>query len=176
MKKFMRILAAVLIVCTLLCTVSCGKEETDVPSGMQKASDDANEYILYVPEDWKVDKSTLYTSAYYSSGDATSISVTAYGLTIGDETLDNWWLGMSEQLNTVYTDITETVEEDAVLGGIYGKKFTFSATLNGQQYNYIIIAVIKDYYVYYMTYTSTPDYYENHLTELDEVVENFVFK
>ena len=77
---------------------------------------------------------------------------------------------------SLYTDISEITEEDAELGGTAGTKYTFSASLNGQQYNYIITAAFRSNYIYYITYTSTPDFYEKHLDELDDVIANFAFK
>ncbi len=177
MKKSVRITAAILAVLTVLSlSAGCAKKDPEIPSGMKKASGEAADYIMYVPEDWRVDSSSLYTAAYYSSGDATSISATAYGMNYGDENVDDWFKGFMEEFGGVYTDVAEPTEEDAKLGGADGKKYTFSGTLNGQVYDYIVVAAIRQNYIYYITYTSTPEYYESHLDALDKVVTNFAFK
>lgn len=35
---------------------------------------------------------------------------------------------------------------------------------------------MRSNYVYYVTYTSTPEFYEKHLEALDQVLANFAFK
>ena len=90
MKKIAFILAAAVAAAALL--AGCGKQEGDAPKGMKLASSDSVDYVMYVPEDWRVDQSELYTSAFYSSADATSISASAYGAAV-DETVDTWWDG-----------------------------------------------------------------------------------
>ena len=65
---------------------------------------------------------------------------------------------------------------EASIDGIDGKEYSFSATLGEQEYNFIITAVIKDYYVYYITYTSVPEYNEDHVEERAQVIDAFRFK
>ena len=178
MKKISVIALFLTAILSLTAFVSCGekKEEIKVPDGMKLASSEDVDYLMFVPETWRVDRSDLYTSAYFSSGDATSISVSAYGLTGGVADLDSWWKSFSDEAKTVYGEFTEVDAKKAKLDGIAGKEYTFTAKLGETQYNYIVTAVIKDYYVYYVTYTSTPDYYEDHLEERVQVIENFDFK
>ncbi len=176
MKKFTALLCAVIICTGALLLSSCGKTDPDVPSGMKLASSEDADYIMYVPEMWRVDRSTLYTSAFYSSGDATSISCAAYGMNYTDRSVDDWWNSFEDEMKSLYTDVSDIQKAEASLGGVSGQKYTFSASLNGTEYNYIITAALKSNYIYYVTYTSTPDYYENHLEELDSVIANFAFK
>lgn len=176
MKKLSVISALLALFACLSLFTACGeKEGPKAPDGMKLASGENVDYYLYVPETWKVDRSDLYTSAYFSSGDATSISATAYG--VGGEVaeLDSWWKGFCEEMKSVYGEVTEVETKKAKLDGVAGKEYTFTAKLGEEQYNYIVTAVVKDYYVYYITYTSTPDYYEDHLEELSKVVESFKF-
>ena len=178
MKKISVIALFLAAILSLTAFVSCGekKEEIEAPDGMILASGEDVDYLMFVPETWKVDRSDLYTSAYFSSGDATSISVTAHNITGGAATLDEWWKSFCDEAKTVYGEFTEVDTKKAKLDGVEGKEYTFTAKLGEAQYNYIITAVIKDYYVYYVTYTSTPDYYEDHLEELKTVIEAFEFK
>lgn len=176
MKKFASLLCAVIICLGAVLLSACSETVTDVPKGMKLASSEDADYIMYVPEEWRVDRSTLYTSAYYSSGDSSSISAAAYGMNYSDTSVDDWWKSFDEEMRSIYTDISEITSEDAELGGVDGRKYTFSASLNEKQYNYIVTAVLRNKYIYYITYTSTPDYYENHLEELDSVIANFAFK
>ena len=174
MKRIIALALALVMCLAVFC--SCSKKDPNVPSGMKLASGDNVDYYMYVPEAWRVDKSDLYTSANYSSGDPTSISATAYAISSDIPNLDEWWKVFEKEMKTVYTEVSEIETENAKLGGIKGKEFSFTAKLGEQSYNFIITAVIKDYYVYYITYTSVPEYNENHLEERTQVVEAFEFK
>ena len=176
MKKTGILLVSLLLLSGMLLG-GCGKKQNpDVPSGMQLASSDEADYLFYVPQEWRVDKSTLQTSAYFSSGDATSVSATAFGMNLDDSTVSDWWEGYTEQFESIYDSMEVTAEEDTKLGGVDAVKYTFNAVLNEKEYQYIIVAALRKNYIYYVTYTSTPDYFEEHLSDLDLVLENFSFK
>lgn len=168
------VLAAVIC---LFALVGCGQEkDKTVPDGMKLASGEQVDYYMYVPETWRVDKSDLYTGAYFSSGDPTSISATAYGISADIATVDDWWKTFEKQMSDVYTDVSKVAKADAKIDGIKGREYTFTAKLGGEEYTFIITAVIRDYYVYYITYTSTPEFNENHLEDREKVIDSFEFK
>ena len=121
MKKIISIVCALLCVSLLL--GACSKSEDGAPDGMKQASSDNVDYIMYVPENWKVDKSELYTSAFYSSADATSISAAANGVA-ADETVETWWDGFYEKFASVYSDCSEPESADITLGGRPGARRT----------------------------------------------------
>ncbi len=175
MKKTGTLLVSLLLILGMALS-GCAKQDTSVPEGMQLASSDDADYLFYVPEGWRVDKSSLYTAAYFSSGDATSMSVTAFGMNMAGDTVSSWWESYTEQFINIYDTMEVTAEEEAELDGIDGMKYTFAATLNEKEYQYIIVAALRENYIYYITYTSTPEYYEDHLDELDQAVEYFAFK
>ena len=143
----------------------CAQQDPDVPEGMQLASSEDADYLFYVPEGWRLDKSSLFTSAYFSSGDATSISATAFSMNLTDTSIEG-----------IYENVEFSDGEETKLGGEDAMKYTISATLNETDYQYIIVAALRDSYIYYITYTSTPEYYEDHLEALDQVIECFAFK
>lgn len=174
MKRIITLALALVMCLAVFC--SCSKQDPNVPAGMKLASSENVDYFMYVPENWRVDKSDLYTSANFSSGDPTSISATAYAISSDIKSLGDWWKGFEKEMAEVYKDISKVEKTKAKLGGIKGEEYSFTATLGEQQYNFVITAVIKDYYVYYITYTSVPEYNENHLEERTQVVEAFEFK
>lgn len=179
MKKISVISFILALVMCIAVFAGCSKkkeQEIDTPDGMILASGDKVDYYMFVPETWKVDKSDLYTAAYFSHGDATSISTTAYGINADIEKVDDWWKLFEEEMKSVYTDVSKVKKSDAKIDGIKGKEYSFTAKLAEQEYNFIITAVLKDYYIYYITYTSTPEYNEDHLEERTEVIEAFEFK
>lgn len=193
MKKIISIIS--LLLCTAMLFAGCGEQnETGAPDGYQLISSEEADYNLYVPSDWIPGISNLSTSAYFSRGaDATSISVTAFGANIAGETVESWWEGYKGEFEAEFDNFEVVSEEDAQLGGVDGKKYTFTATkgfnettapaegetapeATPKQYNFVCVAVVKDTYVYFLLYTSTPEYYEEHLDTLSEVVNYFSFE
>ncbi len=175
MKRIISVIAAIAMLAMLL-TGCADKTPTDIPSGYQLASSKDCDYLFYVPDTWVIDSQTLYTSAYYSSGDTSSISVTAHGISAQGSTVEDWWKGYEKQFNEAFTDYKLVNTEDVKLDGIEGKQFTYTAKIADKQYNFVCTAAVRGLYVYYMLYTSTPEYYENHLDTLNEVVSYFKFK
>ena len=97
-------------------------------------------------------------------------------MNLDDSTVSDWWEGYIEQFESIYDSMEVTAEEEMKLGGADAVKYTFNAVLNEKEYQYIIVAALRKNYIYYVTYTSTPDYFEEHLSDLDLVLENFSFK
>ena len=193
MKRLVSVIA--LLLCFAAFLSGCNaNQDPNAPEGYKCVSAEEADYFLYVPNEWIEGIGNLSTSAYYSRGaDATSISVTAFGAKLAGETVDTWWESYKEEFSAEFENFEVVSTEDAQLGGIDGKKFTFTATKGtsevettaegettegkvSKQYNFVCVAVVKDTYVYYLLYTSTPEYYEAHLDTLSNVVSYFKFK
>ena len=192
MKKIISVIA--LVLCLTMVLGGCNSnQDPNAPEGYKLVSAENAGYQLFVPSEWIEGLGNLSTSAYYSRGaDATSISVTASGASLsGNETVDTWWDRYQKDFALEFDNFELISTEEAQLGGVDGKKFTFKATKGfaeaettaegettepkAQQYNFICIAVVKDAYIYFMLYTSTPEYYETHLDTLSNVVSYFKF-
>lgn len=186
MKKIISLVA--LLLCASMLFAGCGnKQDPSVPDGFQLISSEEADYNLYVPTEWIPGINNLSTSAYFSRGaDATSISVTAFGADLAGQTVEKWWDEYKKDFEAEFDNFEVISEEDASLGGVDGKKYTFTATKGVEtdaegketatQYNFICVAVVKDTYVYFLLYTSTPKYYEEHLSTLGDVISHFSFK
>lgn len=175
MKRIISVVALLLAMCLML--AGCNKnKDNSAPDGYQLASSEEADYLFYVPESWIIDSSTLYTSAYVSAGDASSVSVTAYGLERESTTVADWWSGYQAQFTEAFSEYEAVSEKEVTMGGINGMQYTYTATMAEVKYNFVCSAVIRGNYVYYMLYTSTPAYFENHLEALDGMISNFSFK
>ncbi len=65
---------------SLLLLTGCGTSEEGAPDGMKTASPKEVNYILYVPEDWKVDTAdnSILTAAHVEDGDNSNITMMTY--------------------------------------------------------------------------------------------------
>lgn len=151
------------------------------PAGMKLASSEDADYKMWVPENWTVDMSTGITSAYAGSGDYSNVSVTAQNLS-GEQnylTPAEYWEIYKADLAATFPDIA--YDEDTE-GGISllldenaAMKYSYTATVTGTEFHFISVVCIRSGTVYLITYTAQPAIYENHLEEIQNILNNFSF-
>lgn len=146
------------------------------PSGMISATDEKADFCLFVPDEWQIDYSTAAAGAYYSASDPSSVSVMAWELDYTDTTLDDWWETNVAEVDVVFDDITVESEENITMSEVYGKKYTYTATLGNFSYKIMQAACIKNSTVYLFTYTAIPENYDLHTEDVATMLEHFVIK
>lgn len=171
--SFTKICAAVLTAAVLS---SCAAD-SDVPTGMLRASDETVDYELFVPDDWTVDLTGGAVSAYRSKSDPMSVSVMVWNLPYADTTLDDWWETYRAEFDLIFTDFSLESLETTTLDGVAANQYTYTAKLGENEYRYTQIAAIRRSSVYLMTVTElaelTEELTETHQSDLDEIVEFF---
>lgn len=171
MKKIITLFIAATI---LLTAAGCAKE-SEIPSGFKLASNEVCDFDFMVPETWTVSLSEGTVAAYCSPTDPSSISVMPGELENTDTTVEDWWEAHKADFESVYDEFTLLSEEEATLGGVTGKCYTFTGKLGENTYRFEITAVVLRSRLYMMTFTSTEDKYEDHEDTLALVKEHFAF-
>lgn len=171
-KATMSIFCAALAVLLLF---GCS-EQSDVPAGFKLASNDACDFDFVVPSTWTVSLSDGTVAAYCSPTDPSSVSVMAGELEHADSTVDDWWASYLPDFESVYSETEVVSVTDAVLDGVKGKTFTLTGKLGENVYRFEITAAAYHSRIYMVTFTSTPELYENHTETLASVIENFKFR
>lgn len=167
------ILATLILAAAL---VSCSSEQSEAPYGMKLITDE-NEvvnYNLYVPESWTASISTGAVGAYCSNTDTTNVTVMAWNVS-ADETVDTWWDKYRADFDLVFDEFTLTSEESTTLGGVAAKKYTYTAKLGDNEFNFVQCACIHWSMVYIMTFTSSPDNFASHAEDFSDIITNFEF-
>jgi hypothetical protein len=175
-KKPLVLLFAILSLVFVL--VSCG-DESDVPDGMQLASDTKIvDYNLYVPEDWIVDTNPALavSMAHVSASDRSNISVAQWNLTTDTSTVDKWWENEYKQqlIDSLNADITLEGKE-IIIDGKSAKQYEFSAVIDGTTYKYMVSATVRNGSIYVITYTSNEENYDKNLDDVSAILENMKF-
>ncbi len=168
------IFAFIFLLTAVLFTASCSNEDPDAPKGMKLCSNDVVGFKFYVPEDWTLSMSTGAVGAYCSSSDPTNVSVMAWNLPSA-MTVTEWWEQYKAEFEGVFSDFKVIDETNITMGGVAGVKYTYTAKLGDFEYYYIQAACIHSGMVYVFTFTSTPDKYESHLEEVDNMLAHFDF-
>lgn len=190
MKK---ILCLVLILVTLFAFASCSREEGEAPVGMKNAAGKANDFYLYVPDDWIVNTSDtdLMASARVSENDSSNVTMIGYADAENQyETIESYWEYYSKELeNRVFDKVKdeETDEEkssftltnegeNTLVDEKAAKKYEYSGKVAGLDLCYMQIIIKKDNVFYIFTYTSTPELYSMHSAEIEAILKFFEFK
>ncbi len=157
---------------------SCGNSNDPYapPTGMMSATDEKADFCLFVPDEWTIDYSTAAAGAYFSSSDPSSVSVMAWELDYTDTTIEDWWETNVAEVDVVFDNVNVETEENITMSEVYGKKYTYTATLGDFNYKIMQAACIKGNTVYLFTYTAIPENYDLHTEDVAAMLEHFVIK
>ena len=190
MKK---ILSIFIILATLLTLASCSRETGEAPIGMKNAAGKANDFYLYVPDDWIVNTSDtdLMASARASENDSSNITMIGYADVDNQyASIESYWEYYVEELeNRVFDKVkdSETGEEkssftltnegeNVLVNEKAAKKYEYRGKVSGIDLCYMQIIIKKDNVFYIFTYTSTPELYTMHEEEVNTIIKFFEFK
>lgn len=178
-KKVKKIILVLTVISALLMLNSCAKDkDPNVPEGMTVSENEAVDYYLYYPEEWRLDRNDGMVSVYASEGDRSNVSVTAFtvpqGVTNIEEYLNSDYLGYVESNFPELEMLTEA--EVSTLGGVESRKYVFTANIAGADYKFMQNITYRYGYVYIFTYTSTVDAFDTHIDDVTAMAEAFEFK
>lgn len=170
MKKIISIL---LVLCMALTFTACAAKE-NVPEGMKDVAPDDEKYNFYVPEAWRTNSGDI-VGAYYSMTDRSNVSIMAYG---GEyESSEEYWNSFKKSAESVFSKFSVISENEAkVLDGRNAVRYCYAMTLDGENYKCMQTVVSFSNIFYVITYTSTEEYYDNHLEDVEKILSSFDFK
>ncbi|MBO5305739.1 MAG: hypothetical protein J6B12_03140 [Clostridia bacterium] len=147
----------------------------EVIDGWQLASSTKYEYSLYVPKSWTVDKSSEIPTAYRSLGDGDNSNVTLMSYVLTEPmTAGQYWEKAQAELIYDYTVIS--TDENATLGGLSAFAVEYETGLVGMMYHVKQVFCATSNMVYVFTFTSDENYYSQHLSAVNEMLNMFTFK
>lgn len=178
-----RIFALLTALCTLvsLClfAVSCASD--GVPEGMQEVTAAGESFHLYVPASWQAQHNSGISGARYGNQDKSNVTVLRYDSEkIGFTDPESYWNGVLKNSYIAQYGETLTLHEehkDDTMGGVTGKRYvmTYTADKVTRKQLQILVKGIVDGDLYIFTYTATPELYDTHMAEVDQILANFKF-
>jgi hypothetical protein len=191
--KFNKIIALMLaLVMGALCFASCG-EETEIPEGMQLASNEFVSYKFYVPDDWLIDTTKEgFLSAKASDNSNVSVQTMTYGGMYGSLSeyfRTDYFKKVESTFKTVTLIEEESSEENQTVGTLKNPavKYVYVVESDGATYKIMQYFTYNAGYLYAITYTGKikdtgrngeiveVDYFDDHLEQIASVIDNFVF-
>lgn len=178
----MKIKAFVILIMTAVLLLSgCTATDSDVPAGMQLLSNEHVTYTAYVPDTWVVNKPTEATAtpyAYVGSNDASSVSIVANDLTADqmDKTLEELWDSYKADFEANMPDMKYVGEPvKTTLDKKPATQYVYTATIAGTRYKYQQTLCVEEGTLYIITYTSTEDFYDENLDDVEQIIKTFKF-
>ena len=197
MKAYVRLMAILLCVCSLITLASCANSSEEVPAGMQIASCAGADYRLYVPTSWVVNTAYGISGAYRNLAQQSTVSVNTYFVSDyeaemptaaptpeeAEETVDliEWFWRekcyapvAARALNGTVT----MVEEECVatsLDGANAKQYRYSALVNGTTLQFLQVVAEREARLYVFTFTATEEMFSFYRKEADQMLEAFIF-
>lgn len=160
-------------------TLEPGIDETvTVPDGMQLLSNKAVDYIMFVPSDWSITVNTGMSAARAPEGSA---SVSAVGFDIRTADVDAFWAGYEADIKATFGNMTYLSEENkydtVTLGGYdFARTYKFTVNKGDVSYRYSETVLIRDGYVYLITYSASGDDFAAHEADYTKMLSEFKFK
>ncbi len=188
MKRITKILALMLALFAVLaaftaCTIQPGYE--GAPEGMRPINEGKEGAILYVPSGWSVETSTGVPTAYYSSKDRSTVTLTAVSAEAsGGLDAKSYFESYIENFKTAITDFAfaKEKEEDPdytnrLIANVGAIIYTYSGKVAELDYKFrqALLKNPKDGTLFIITYSATASLFDNHTEELEEIYDNFRF-
>lgn len=190
----------VCLVCAILLAislVSCKKSNPDVPDGMKSASNADMGYTLFVPDDWMVttgsgslmsearvskeDSSNVTMAQYYGQTEEKGVAAVRAYFADYQKTLETMFDADSDGKSTMVLlekDGFETVmgkeNKNNADGGVPAVEYNYTATLGGINLRYTQVIAFRNGYFFIFTFTTTPELYERHASDVADMVAQIV--
>lgn len=163
----------------LLSGCAAKTEESEVPKGMKLFSNEYVDYTAYIPESWIVNEPTATPYAYAGSQDASSINIVAQSLSNEqiEAGLGAYWESYSESFKQNMPDFESVSEvtEGFLLDKTEASQYIYKGTVSGEKYQFQQTICMHGGYGYIITYTSTPELFNEHIEEVEQVINTFKF-
>lgn len=148
------------------------------PAGMKLASNEDVAYRFYVPTSWTVNPDEEIFSAYLES-DRSSVSVVPYMPEVESISVAQYFELCEKMMKSTtaeggYELLAEPEKVD--LGGRQATVYVYRYTVGGREYRYKQVIAAYKSMIYSLTYTSTPENFDAHLSDVDAMIAAFEFR
>lgn len=162
-----------------LSLVSCSEDSLDAsdgwyPAGYQLASNSNLDYTMFVPDTWTVDISTGILTASTTGGNVSMIATSVESGT----TLDSFWKTYETQFDPAFVDFTYITEGESMLlssGKVAAKKYVYSATVTGNEYQFMQVVALVGETAYIFTFTALAANYDSLVESVDGILNYLSF-
>lgn len=145
------------------------------PEGMKIASSDDLNYVFYAPEAWITDLSDQHSYAYYPESGRPNVSVTAYTpseLMTAEQYFEFCEEDYKEHLQgyeLLGSDERAVSDRDAI-------SYTYKTVYGGDEIFTMQTVLVYNDLLYSITYTARAERFEEHLGDVEKMLDEFRFR
>lgn len=197
MKHRLLSLLPLLLALTLVLTLSACKDSPDgeEPEGT-KATNDIVDYLFYYPEGWTIDSSTGMLSVYAvkditvqtnitGADESTAfgvflrpnVSVTAFNLpTDKYPSVESYWEESRLLYENSFDNFTLISSDKTSVAGNEALKYVYEMDIAGVKYRYMQSFFFYKQMAHTITFTCTPELFDEYTEDVQGMVDTFKFK
>ena len=163
-------LAVLSVMCVFIC--SCSNEKAS--EGMKIVSDPSCDFYFEVPENWEIN----YTDSMLAAVDTKDkANVTASAFSLSEEMgADDFWEDYKVKFEETVGTINVNKLEETKLSGIIARHVYYTVDMGQDSYNSQTVVCVGMGRVYMVTFTSSPETYENHTEEFEKILSSYRLK
>ncbi len=173
MKIKIYILTVLLLVCAAL--TGCSGKGEDVPAGMQRASDDYVDYDFYAPSSWLVGENDGCINVRKSDSVLANVSVMAARVDSDITDPASYWEKFKSDFEGAFTDFSLESDETCLLDGHEAHRYVYTGKFSDVSAKYMQTVCVKGGAVYIVTYTASSEKYDEYLSDVEKMIEEFRF-
>lgn len=148
--------------------------DNKTPEGMKIASGDV-EYRFYVPNSWVADLSDNLSFAYYPESGRPNVSVTSYSPD-GSMSAETYFEASEEEYKKTIQGYEFIEKAERTVDGIKAISYTYKAVYGSTELRIMQTIFVRSDLVYSITYTARADSFDEHLDDLNKMLDSFRFR
>jgi hypothetical protein len=193
-KKAIFLFIGIIIIALMILT-SCAKDiEVSTEDGLL-ANNDIADFYFYYPAGFTLDKNASMISVYATDDELIptdiprddemyhvqvhpNFSVSVLGIPETYESIDEYWVNYCLPLyEKTFSEIEITDTEDVKINDCDAKRYNYTVTLAGMEFQYAQVIIKRGDSLYYtMLYTASPKKFDKYINVLDTAISTFRFK
>ena len=150
-------------------------DKVEAPEGMKLISTDKRPYRFFVPNSWTMDGRSSLSAAYYSEDDKSNVSLQAHMSTGDAPDLQSFFETTEIKYKNIYGEnYTLVSKNDSVKMGEYNAiSYVFTVKSGDAEYKLMQTVCAKGEMYYILTYTSTTELFDTHMSDVELMISAF---
>ncbi len=153
-------------------------DKVEAPEGMKLASTDKRPYRFFVPDAWLIDTRSSLSAAHFSDEDKSNVSVQGHMSTGASPDLEAFFESYELKYKNLYGDNYKLLSkvDDAKMGEYKAIQFVFTVKSGSSEYKLMQTVCAKGEMYYIFTYTSTPELFDSHMSDVERMLGAFTLR
>lgn len=169
----MRKLSVFSLVCVLFVLSSCSAKQNP-DNNTFAVTNDAVDFSFNVPSDWEYIKNDAMVAVQNAQKNA-NISVTSFEQP-KDQSVNDYFEQYKETFKTAFKNMEIVYDNEIKADGIPARRITYTNDLGQDSFKCDMVIMSKNAVLYTVTFTTTPEKYDENVETFNSMLDSFKFK